>query len=247
MDKALERADAITELQSILLSTSSIDELVDAIARSASARLAPRAEVTVTLRRQGRLAVVAHSGERARACDEVEYAADSGPCVEAVETGEIEVVRDLDTETRWPQWREAATRAGFQSAIAFPAAADEGAAVAVNVYSELPGDEWIEHALERGMLYAAEVARTVKLSLRVARAAEMSADLRAALASRAVIDQAIGVIMGQNRCTADEAFTILRSASQHRNIKLREVAATMIENVTGKPPAAPHEFVERTT
>jgi hypothetical protein len=244
MDVALERADAITELQSILLSTGSIDELVDAIARSASTRLAPRAEVTVTLRRQGRHTVVAHSGERARACDEVEYAAHSGPCVQAVETGEIEVVRDLATETRWPQWRDAATRAGFRSAVAFPAAADEGAAVAVNVYSEC-GDEWIAEALDRGVLYAAEVARTVKLSLRVARAAEMSDDLRAALASRAVIDQAIGIVMGQNRCTADEAFAILRSASQHRNVKLRDLAASMIENVTGKPPVAPHEFVER--
>jgi AmiR/NasT family two-component response regulator len=51
--------------------------------------------------------------------------------------------------------------------------------------------------------------------------------------------------MGQNRCTADEAFAILRSASQHRNVKLRDLAASMIENVTGKPPVAPHAFVER--
>jgi hypothetical protein len=52
---------------------------------------------------------------------------------------------------------------------------------------------------------------------------EMSEHLQSALASRAVIDQALGVVMGQNRCTADETFDILRMNSQNRNVKLRDV------------------------
>jgi AmiR/NasT family two-component response regulator len=72
--------------------------------------------------------------------------------------------------------------------------------------------------------------------VRLAEHSEMSAHLQAALASRAVIDQALGIIMGQNRCTADEAFEVLRTASQNRNVKLRDIAADMVTSVSGQPP-----------
>jgi len=246
MEATLERADAITELQSILLATSSIDELIQSVADAAAARLAPPAEVTVTLRRQGRLGVVASSGDRARHCDEVEYAADDGPCVEAVESLDLVLSADLTTETRWPAWTQSAREAGFRSAAAFPAAVEPGVAVAVNLYSDDPEGS-MEASSERGMMYAAEVARVVRLALRVARESETSQDLRAALASRTVIDQAVGVIMGQNRCTSDAAFAMLRSASQHRNVKLRDVAASVIEGVTGAAPTPSRDFVERSS
>lgn len=58
--------------------------------------------------------------------------------------------------------------------------------------------------------------------------------LRESLASRSVIDQALGVIMGEERCTAYEAFNILRAVSQNRNIKIRQVAEDVITRVTGR-------------
>ncbi|MDM7831053.1 ANTAR domain-containing protein [Cellulomonas edaphi] len=242
----VERAAAITELQSILLETSDVQDLVQGVADAAAARLATRAEVTVTLRREGRLGVVASSGDRARSCDEVEYDAGEGPCVEAVDGGVVVRVPDLPSEERWPAWAAAARAAGFVSAAAFPAVVEPGVAVAVNVYSEDP-EGWGPVATDRGVMYAAEVARAVRLSLRVAREAEVSQDLRAALSSRAVIDQALGVIMAQNRCAADEAFAILRRASQHRNVKLRDVAVSVVANITGQAPSAERSFVERSS
>lgn len=70
----------------------------------------------------------------------------------------------------------------------------------------------------------------------------MSAHLQAALASRAVIDQAVGIIMGQNRCTVDEAFEVLRAISQNRNVKLRDIAADMVTAVSGQPPTDKPRF-----
>ena len=64
-------------------------------------------------------------------------------------------------------------------------------------------------------------------------------DLRAALDARAVIDQAIGIVMGQQRCTSDKAFDILRRASQRRNVKLRDVAAGIVMGISGQPPRRP--------
>ncbi len=63
--------------------------------------------------------------------------------------------------------------------------------------------------------------------------------LRASLASRAVIDQAIGVLMGQRRITAAEAFAILRTTSQNRNIKLRAFAAQIVKDADALPPLPP--------
>jgi hypothetical protein len=48
--------------------------------------------------------------------------------------------------------------------------------------------------------------------------------------------------MGQQRCTATAAFDLLRQASQHRNRKLRDVAADIITNITGEAPHPPANF-----
>jgi AmiR/NasT family two-component response regulator len=63
-------------------------------------------------------------------------------------------------------------------------------------------------------------------------------DLQAALAGRATIDQALGIIMGRRHCSADEAFAVLREISQTGNVKLREVATRLISVTTGQPPRA---------
>ncbi|MGH3366860.1 MAG: ANTAR domain-containing protein [Nocardioidaceae bacterium] len=67
----------------------------------------------------------------------------------------------------------------------------------------------------------------------------MTDQLRDALASRAVIDQAIGILMAQHNCSADEAFGILRRTSQHQNRKLREIATETIQATTGHDPSPP--------
>ncbi|MFC8536680.1 ANTAR domain-containing response regulator [Streptomyces sp. NPDC057249] len=65
------------------------------------------------------------------------------------------------------------------------------------------------------------------------------AQLREALAHRPVIDQARGMIMVLGRCTADEAWTVLVTVSQHNNVKLRTVAEQLIATTSGRPLATP--------
>jgi AmiR/NasT family two-component response regulator len=57
-----------------------------------------------------------------------------------------------------------------------------------------------------------------------------------------VIDQALGILMAQQRCSADEAFALLRTHSQNNNRKLRDVAADLITRVTGQPPVLGRGF-----
>jgi AmiR/NasT family two-component response regulator len=69
--------------------------------------------------------------------------------------------------------------------------------------------------------------------------AALASRLRAALASRAVIDQALGVIMAQQQCAPAQAFAILRTASQNGSSSLREAAAQIVTSVGSAPPRPP--------
>ncbi|MGK5450814.1 ANTAR domain-containing protein [Streptomyces radiopugnans] len=61
------------------------------------------------------------------------------------------------------------------------------------------------------------------------------AQLRQAMRSRPVIDQARGMIMAWGACSADEAWRVLVRLSQHTNTKLRVVAACLVATVCGEP------------
>ena len=62
---------------------------------------------------------------------------------------------------------------------------------------------------------------------------QVAEQLQTAMRSRAVIEQAKGVLMGQRRCTSQEAFDVLVQRSQHTNRKLRDVAQAVVEQATG--------------
>ena len=72
---------------------------------------------------------------------------------------------------------------------------------------------------------------------RYSRARELATQLGQALLSRAVIDQAIGIIMAESHCPADQAFAILRRASNNRRTKLRDLAGEIVARVSGRAPA----------
>ena len=105
---------------------------------------------------------------------------------------------------------------------------------ALNFYAGTPeafDAEMQVHAEDLG----GEVARALRLAVRLSDQTQLTRDLETAMASRSVIDRAIGIIMGQNRCTDTAAFEILRTASNHRNTKLRDVAANIVAHI-GRPP-----------
>jgi GAF domain-containing protein len=235
------RHAAAVELQASLMSTRSVEEFLQGVVDRAGDHIAPHSACTLTAHRAARYSCAASSDEKATQADLVEYVTSAGPCVEAVERGVETVVPDLQSETRWPEWAVGAGRLGFKSAAAVPSDAGDGIQLALNVYCRVV-DAFGEAELARMRAYAEEAARALRLAYALAEQAALAEQLESALASRSTIDQAIGVIMGQNRIPADEAFAILRGASQHRNVKLREVAAAVIESLTGQAPSPPPDF-----
>ena len=108
-----------------------------------------------------------------------------------------------------------------------------------NLYSMWP-DAFAKDNREQLETFAANAAGAIAVAVKLADQTQMSEDLHEALASRAVIDQATGIIMAQQRCDAAAAFDILRRASQNRNVKLRDLAAEIVSQVGGKPPGPGH-------
>lgn len=150
-------------------------------------------------------------------------------------TGVPAVVRDLDTETRWGAYPDAALRRGVAAvaAVPVPVPAPEAAAVVLTGYSGSPGAFGPE-AVRAVESTAADLAAPLALALRLDAQTHRANNLQAALESRTVVDLAAGIIMAQNNCSQQNAVEILRSVSNSRNVKVRDVAAGVVAVVSDR-------------
>jgi GAF domain-containing protein len=192
----------------------------------------------VTLLRARSKTTVASNGPDAQKMDEVQYEYNDGPCLRAAREGTVHYVGDFDTEERFPAYSRAIADHGIKSALGVPIPLEGEATAALNFYSPLV-NAFPEEAIEAAERFAAEVSASLRLAVRIAKLTESSADMRSAMESRTTIDLAVGVIMGQNRCSQDAAMAILKAASSTRNVKLRQVAASVLQSL-GQGPATTH-------
>lgn len=193
----------------------------------------------VTLLRPQSMITVASSSELARVMDEVQYGFDDGPCLRAAREGYTVHIPDFLTESRFPAYREAIAGHGIRSALGIPIRLEAGASAGLDFYSTAP-DAFDATSITVAEGFARDASKSLRLAVRIATLSDTSAHLRAAMETRTVIDLAVGVIMGQNRCSQDEAIAILRSASQGRNIKLRDLAANLLASLGQAHPVHAH-------
>jgi GAF domain-containing protein len=210
-------AAAAAELQQLLLATDNIDEFLQQLDHLATAVLPDELSCGITVRRDHRPITVASSDLRASQVDEIQSQYENGPYLGAsLGTDETVVIDDLATDERWNGYQLPALAQGIRSSISLPLHDEQKVIGALHLYATRSG-AFGRHEQATATPFADEAARA--LTVRLAERAEMSENLPQALASRAVIDQALGIIMGQNRCSADEAFDILRTTSRNRNVK----------------------------
>lgn len=155
-----------------------------------------------------------------------------GPCLAAMAQGVTFYAEDLADDTRWPTFGPAATAAGVRSLLALPLLVP-GVPGALNCYARYPRAFGV---IDRGKaLLLAGMAGLAYASIRTHEDDERRAtNLHAALATREVIGQAQGILMEREHLSSDESFDILRRASQHLNLKLRDVAQNLVD--TGERP-----------
>ena len=193
-------------------------------------------------RRGGPVSATACSDPLASEADRLQYQTDDGPALHALRHARPVNVRDTATAGRWPRFCRGAESLGIRSCYAAPLIHDGEPAGALVLYARRPGAFGPEET-RRAEEFASHAAGALALSLRMASCADQNDQLRSSIVSRAVIDQALGVIMATERCAQDKAFALLRSVSQNSNVKMRDLAATIVTSVSGEPPrpAAPFE------
>jgi GAF domain-containing protein len=165
----------------------------------------------------------AFRGQMAIRAEKVQYELGHGPCLDAGRAGLVFVVSDMQTEQRWPDYAAQAVAQGVMSSLTVPLPFLGATIGALNHYATRPA-AFDEDDVARGEEMAGFLAVAVGNAQHSARAAEDAKNMRTAMASRATIEQAKGILMERHKITADAAFTVLTHASQRNNVKLRDVA-----------------------
>jgi GAF domain-containing protein len=222
---------AFAELGRINLGETDLHGVLQTVADLAERAVPGAGEVSVTLIRGMRAHTAVFTGDLAVQLDEWQYDQDTGPCLDAAAAATTLSVPEMSRENRWPRWTARALRAGVNSCLAVGLPIDEAVTGALNLYGTEPGafDDDAVVLAETFAKYAAVALANAHLYDATTTLAE---HMKTAMASRAVIEQAKGIIMGDQHCSADEAFRILTKLSQDTNRKLRDVAAALVDRAT---------------
>jgi GAF domain-containing protein len=223
----MDPQEAFAELGRIRLGDVTIDTLLDRIAQLAKRAIPGASEVSVTLLHGNNPQTAAFTGELAFSLDEMQYERGHGPCLDAADSTATLLVPDTGSEDRWPGWAGIAAQAGAHSSLSVGLPVHEQVTGALNVYATAP-NAFDDDAITIAQTFAGFAAVGLANAHLYETQATLAGHMQRAMESRAVIEQAKGVIMGERRCTPDQAFAILTKMSQDTNRKLRDVATALV-------------------
>ncbi len=179
----------------------------------------------------GAVVTAAASSPLVDTLDRLQIATNEGPCLDASVRGTTFYAHDLADDVRWPTFGPQAVAAGVRSVLSYSLSVERLSAL--NLYAHLPAAFGATDRAQ-GQLFATLARLALDSAEERAADGQRSANLTEALRTRELIGQAQGILMERERITADQAFDVLRRASQQMNVKLRSVAETLVE--TGQSP-----------
>ncbi|MGS0686298.1 GAF and ANTAR domain-containing protein [Nakamurella sp. GG22] len=214
-----------------------LTDYLDDVAARMELRLGDVAGVGITLKVDGAPFTAGASSTLAREVDLIQYRIGRGPCLDALQHGVGHYVPDLAADGRWGSYGPSAAARGAASCLSVPVLVNEQPAAVLKVYSA-QRDGLTADQQARASESAPEIAGGVALARHLSRQAQLLDDRVAAMTTRRVIDMAIGILMQRLDSDPDTAFTLLRSISQTRNVKLRDVAQDLVASLPGSGPKA---------
>ena len=218
---------ALERLGAMSLRDQSMQSVLQAVTDLARSVLPGTLETSVCLLANDRALTPVYSGQLALDLDETQFGNGDGPCLHAARTGELTEVVDARVEPRWPGYTDVAVEHGSLSSLSVPLPITEDVRGALNIYAR-EAAAFDEEARWVATRFAPYAGAAVGNAHAYQSAQEMAANLQVALESRAVIDQAKGILMERYKLTADQAFQALASVSQRTNTKVRLVAEELV-------------------
>jgi GAF domain-containing protein len=226
--------DAFAELGRLSFEDTSMHDLLQRVAELSKQVIPGVAEASVSVIAGDKPVTPAFTGQLAVDLDESQYDRGYGPCLEAAVGQEIREITDARAETRWPEYTPVCVERGALSSLSVPVPVRDNIQAALNLYGH-EAQSFDAGAHATGREFAAYVAVAVRNIHLYETTREWATNMDAAMRSRAVIEQAKGILMSQRRCDAAEAFNLLAEASQRSNRKLRDLAAALVAGVSGAP------------
>lgn len=192
----------------------------------------------VTIVRDGRIEMVSAIGT-AVTLDRLQWELSEGPLVKSHHTERTTLSADLRSDDQFPALAGALSStylpdlSGRIGAVAMPGSWDEGGPSQFSLYLDRSPNERTVAVLDRIEPMVTHAMATVVFCERESMRADQMAKM---VQYRRVIEQCKGAMMATVGCSAPKAFEVLDRASQHHNVKLRDLAVALAEHV-GKAPA----------
>jgi GAF domain-containing protein len=226
--------DRVRSLGGALLDGEALDELMQKVVLLACHTVRPAHSVSITVAHNGGYRTSNSTSDEALTIDQAQYDGGNGPCLQALRSAEQVQVRVGEDPGRWPTFDAKAQEEGVAAVLSTPLRRGPGKAIgALNIYAhDLDGLD--DEARLTAEVIGDHAAVLVGNTLDLLSAAQLNEQLRQALASREIIGEAKGIIMERQSCTRDEAFDILRRASQRENRKLRDLAEELVLRVEAR-------------
>ncbi|HWJ62640.1 MAG TPA: GAF and ANTAR domain-containing protein [Acidimicrobiales bacterium] len=222
-------ADAISEIAGLVHADSSFSGTMSRLLAMAQEAVpaADAAGLTI-VDEHGRPGTPYYSDEISPHVDEAQYASGRGPCLDAWrQLRTVRIDRMDDAREDYPEFAETAERAGVLSTLSLPVMARGRGVGAVN-FDALREAAFTEADEQSADAVLGPISASIANATAYWEAHDLSDHLREAMASRAIIEQAKGIIMSSMGCDADAAFQVLRQQSQAENRKLREIAQELV-------------------
>jgi GAF domain-containing protein len=230
----LDPSGALTELFAALLSNENMNSILQSVAELSRRHIAGAEYCSITLIRRERAHTVASTGQLAVDLDEVQYKQGWGPCLDASRTDQVLLLEDMATEVRWPRYTPVALEAGARSSLSIPLPVESYLVGALNLYATRAG-VFTDQSVQIGVSLAAHLTAALSYAESAFAHRDRVEQLNQALDSRGVIEQAKGMIMAQKRCSAEDAFGLMRKLSMDENIRLQDLATSLVASASGQP------------
>ena len=233
------------DMNRALLEPGQGSDVMAAVTRLAVAAVPGVEQASISEGRNGRFSTIASTGDMATVSDRIQYELGTGPCVDAVIDDAVYRSNDIVCESRWPEFgRRAHAETGATSMMSLRLFMEgDDRTAGLNLYSTARA------AFDDDAYVVATVVATISATALIAASArERVENLQRALTSNRRIGMAMGVLMSSHKVTEDDAFTLLRIASQNGNRKLTDIADDVITTGTLElPPPKPATSGHRST
>lgn len=178
------------------------------------------------------LCALAATDEKGRLLEETQEKCGHGPCVDTVTLNRITHTADLAADDRWPELVPVLPRAGIHAVMGVPIRANGVPVGALNLYRDRPY-AWDDSDLDALTAYGTLIEGLLQAALEAHEHERLAEQLQHALDNRVMIERAVGAIMARERIDAVSAFNRLRRRARSSQEKVADVAAEVLEEVTG--------------